>query len=112
MGDSAIAGGHLENFAPKVGSLRIVSTTRDSLLIEAKVNMTNPTNYSATVPYVNVNLLSNGTLLGSATAENIKVVPGRNENMLVRAKWEPLSTSGKKGVEAGKELLSQYISGR
>ena len=111
MGNSAIAGGHLESFAPKVGSLRIVSTTKESLLIEARVNMTNPTNYSASVPYVSVNLLSNGTLLGSAIAEDMKVVPGRNENMLVRARWEPLSVSGRKGLEAGKELLSQYISG-
>ena len=104
----AISGGSLEGFKPKVGSLQILETTKSSLTIEAKVNVTNPTDYSATVPYVNICLLSNGSRLGYATAENISVVPGQNDNMLVKALWEP---HGKHGRTVARELLSQYISG-
>lgn len=109
MGGSAISGNGLESFTPEVGDLEILETTRSSLLIQAKVNVTNPTNYSATVPYVNVNLFSNDTLLGQAIAKNVTVVPGRNDDILVTAIWEALSPKGK---AVGRELLSQYISGQ
>ena len=109
MGRSAISGHGLESFTPEVGDLEILETTRSSLLVQAKVNVTNPTNYSATVPYVNINLFSNDTLLGQAIAKNVTVVPGRNDNILVTATWEALSSKGK---AVGRELLSQYISGR
>ena len=112
MAGSALSGGGLKGFSPEVGSLKILETTKSSLLIEAKVNITNPTNYSATVPYVDINLFSNETLLGHATARDVNVIPGRNEGILVKATWEPSDLGGSKGVEAGRELLSQYISGQ
>lgn len=108
----AISGGDLKGFSPQVGSLRILETTRSSLSLEAKINITNPTEYSAIVPYVNIKMLSNGTEIGHATARNVSVVPGPNHNMLVEALWDPLSPSGEKGIAQGKELLSQYISGQ
>ncbi|MCJ1231953.1 hypothetical protein MMC12_008633, partial [Toensbergia leucococca] len=103
-----ISGGNLAGFNPKVGALRVVDTTRESLTIEARINITNPTEYTARVPYVNINLLSNGSILGNATAENVSIVPGPNDNILVQALWNP---RGKEDVAVGKELLSQYISG-
>ncbi|MCJ1283836.1 hypothetical protein MMC26_003167 [Xylographa opegraphella] len=106
-----LSGNGISSFAPKVGELRILDTTRTTFLIEAKVNMTNPTNYSATVPYVNINMLSNGTILGFAVTRNVKVVPGQNDNILVIATWEPARLGGQKGLDVGRELLSQYISG-
>ena len=111
MSSPALSGNGISSFAPKVGDLRILDTTRTTFLIEAKVNMTNPTNYSATVPYVNINMLSNGTVLGYAVARNVKVVPGQNNNILVLATWEPARFEGQKGLDVGRELLSQYISG-
>ena len=108
----AISGGDLKGFSPQVGSLRILETTRSSLSMEARVNITNPTEYSAIVPYVNIKMLSNGTEVGHATARNVSVVPGPNHNILVEALWDPLTPSGQKGVAQGKELLSQYISGQ
>ena len=108
----AISGGDLESFSPQIGSLRILETTRSTLSLEATVNITNPTEYSAMVPYVNINLLSNGTEIGHATARNISVVPGPNHNILVEALWDPLTPSGQKGKAQGKELISQYISGQ
>lgn len=107
----AISGGELKGFSPQVGSLRVMDTTRSTLSLEAKINITNPTEYSAIVPYVNIKLLSNGTEIGHATARNIAVVPGPNHNILVEAFWDPLTPSGQKGIAQGKELLSQYISG-
>ena len=108
----AISGGHLAGFSPKVGSLEILDTTESTLTIQARVNVTNPTEYSATVPYMNINLLSNGTILGHATAKHVSVIPGPNHDILVTAIWDPKTSSGEKGLEVGKELLSQYISGQ
>ncbi|CAD6575067.1 MAG: hypothetical protein ASARMPRED_007042 [Alectoria sarmentosa] len=106
-----ISGGELKGFSPQVGSLRVMETTMSTLSLEAKINITNPTEYSAIVPYVNIKMLSNGTEIGHATARNIAVVPGPNHNILVEALWDPLTPSGQKGIAQGKELLSQYISG-
>ena len=95
----------------KVGNLSIVDTSSTSITLQALVNLTNPTNYSATVPYFSINILVNGTHLGHALAKNIHVHPGNNTNLLVSAVWDPFSNGGKEGKEVGKELLSQYISG-
>ena len=91
--------------------MKIRGTSRHSLDIEAIISFTNPTDYSATVPFFDINVLSNGTLLGNATAENISVVPGRNEDLLVFAKWDPKKLSGSIGLDKANELLSQYVSG-
>ena len=108
----AISGGDLKGFSPQVGCLRILETTRSTLSLQATVNITNPTEYSAMVPYVNIKLLSNGTKIGHATAQQVSIVPGSNDNILVEALWDPSSQSGQKGIAQGKELLSQYISGQ
>ncbi len=88
-----------------------METTKSTLLLEAKINITNPTDYSATIPYININLLSNGTRLGQATVRNISIVPGSNNNLLAEALWDPVTSSGRAGLDQGRELLSQYISG-
>ena len=93
---------------PEVGSLEILETTSSSVFLQARINITNPTEYSAIVPYVNIQMLNNGSILGHATAENIAVVPGSNSGILVKALWNP---DGKKGSVVGRELLSQYVSG-
>jgi len=38
--------------------------------------------------------------------------PGNNTNLLVHVVWDPFTNSGEDGKAVGKELLSQYISGR
>ncbi|KAA8619596.1 hypothetical protein PtrSN002B_009462 [Pyrenophora tritici-repentis] len=75
------------------------------------VNFTNPTNYSATIPYFNINVLANGSHIGSATIENMEVLPGNNTNKLASLLWDPYTFGGDKGKKIGAELLSQYISG-
>jgi len=99
------------SFLPKVGSLQILDTGKSSLTIHALVNFTNPTEYSAVVPYIDIHILTNGTLLAHATARGLSVGPGVNTNLPVTAVWDPLSMSGEDGRAVGIEFLSQYISG-
>ncbi|KAL6158489.1 hypothetical protein ACJBU6_02601 [Exserohilum turcicum] len=94
-----------------VGNMAIIDTSPTSLTITALVNFTNPTKYSATVPYFNINVLANGSHIGSATVKDMEVVPGNNTNHLVSLHWDPYEYGGHKGKEVGAELLSQYISG-
>jgi hypothetical protein len=101
----------LSGFNPQIGDLKILDTTKSSLKLQAKVNMTNPTEYSAHVPYINIHILHNDTLVGHATAQGIHVVPGNNTNLLVEALWNPLDLGGQNGSEVGRNLISQYISG-
>ncbi|KAL8766474.1 MAG: hypothetical protein Q9209_006768 [Squamulea sp. 1 TL-2023] len=105
-----ISGGNT-TFSPKVGSLEILESSRTALTIKAKVNVTNPTEYSATVPFIDINISVNDTVLGHATARDVSVVPGPNQDLAVIAVWEPSCQDGKKGARIGSELLSQYISG-
>ncbi|KAI0137397.1 hypothetical protein BJ170DRAFT_605721 [Xylariales sp. AK1849] len=100
----------LHKLAPKVRSLRILDTTSNSITLQALVNVTNPTLYTAHVPFINVHVMSNGSVLGEATVENADVVKGVNSNLLVTAKWKP-SLSGRDGLQIGRDLISQYISG-
>lgn len=101
----------LAGLLPKVGELKVSSTGKHSINLQARVNFTNPTEYSADVGYVNVHILNNGSLIGDATARNIKVSPGNNSNILVEATWDPTTFGGDKSAEIGRDLLSMYISG-
>lgn len=96
---------------PKLVDLRILNTSETSLTIGATINATNPTDYSASIPYIDVHILKNGSLLGHATARNLEISTGRNGNLEAVAHYDPVSLSGPSGREIGRELLSQYISG-
>lgn len=98
--------------SPKVGNLQVVDTGVSSLTLQAEVNFTNPTDYSATVPYVDVHILINGTVLGHATIKDVTVVPGLNEGAIGQVTWEPLTAGGREGRAIGREFLSQFISGK
>ncbi|KAF2635110.1 hypothetical protein P280DRAFT_462208 [Massarina eburnea CBS 473.64] len=105
-------GGHnVSTFAPKIYNLSIVDTSRTSIVLQAHANLTNPTNYSATVPYFNINVLVNETILGQAIAKNVEVHPGNNSGILITVVWDPYRNSGAIGALVGRELLSQFISG-
>ncbi|OTB05416.1 hypothetical protein M426DRAFT_56928 [Hypoxylon sp. CI-4A] len=102
--------GSIGSLDPKIGSLRILDTTSDSITLQALINITNPTPYTAYVPYANVHVLNNGSVLGSATIENVDITKGPNTNMLVTAKWNP-PMGGDHGRKIGRDLISQYLSG-
>lgn len=88
-----------------------MSTSKTSINLEARVNFTNPTEYTAHVPYINIHILNNDSIIGDATATNVDVIQGNNTNILVQATWDPTTFGGEKGAKIGRELLSQYISG-
>lgn len=95
---------------PKVGSIDIVDTTPSSVTLQARVNVTNPTPYTARIPAINIHILCNDTLVGEAMAEDLDVVAGHNTNLLVRARWAP-SQGGEQGSKIGRDFISQYLSG-
>ncbi|KAJ4988206.1 pre-rRNA processing protein [Stagonosporopsis vannaccii] len=101
----------MERLNLKVGDMAIVDTSPTSITLQMKSNFTNPTNYTATIPYFNINVLVNGTLIGSATVENSTVRPGNNSGTVVTVLWDPYNYGGAKGKEVGAEWLSQFISG-
>ncbi|KAB8621896.1 hypothetical protein FH972_026007 [Carpinus fangiana] len=110
----AIGGGDgrdLKSLGLKIGNLKITESTPSSLSITAAVNFTNPTKYTATVPYADIHILANDTVLGHGTVRNLFLVPGNNTNAQFSAVWSPSAVDGKKGTKIGRELLSQFISG-
>ena len=86
------------SFESQVSDLEVLDTTPEKLIFAAMVNVTNPTEYSAKVPYVNISISSNGTDLGFAAAEGVSVEPGTNS---IRVK----SSLG------GRDFISRYLSG-
>jgi hypothetical protein len=74
------------------------------------VNITNPTPYSAYVPFISIQLLKNGSVLGNLIGKNLDIKTGNNSNLLVSALWDP-SLGGPKGHQHGIDLLSEYLSG-
>ena len=95
---------------PQASDIEVVETTRSSVLIKALVNISNPTPYTAHIPYLNIHVLSNGTIVGEATATDLDIISGNNTNLVVSALWKP-SLGGSKGSQHGRDLLSQYLSG-
>ncbi|KUJ12106.1 uncharacterized protein LY89DRAFT_786246 [Mollisia scopiformis] len=104
-------GKDFSSLKPSVGDLKVLSTSRTSLHLQAHVNFTNPTEYTAKIPYINIHILNNGSVIGDATARNITVGRGNNTNLLVQATWDPTTFGGENATKIGRELLSQYISG-
>jgi hypothetical protein len=96
---------------PKVGELKVLSTSKTSINLQARVNFTNPTEYTAHIPFINIYILKNGSIIGDATLQSVDIIQGNNTNILVQATWDPTTFSGEEGAKIGGELLSQYISG-
>ncbi|CAG8094403.1 unnamed protein product [Penicillium salamii] len=105
-------GNPLGRLNPLVVSLQLGETTESSMAISTLVNFTNPTQYSATIPFIDLLILSNDTAVAHIVAQNISIVPGHNSYVPVGFLWCPLNSSGMNGVEAGRALLSSYISGQ
>ncbi|KAI1158676.1 hypothetical protein F5B18DRAFT_639955 [Nemania serpens] len=99
--------GHID---PQIGSLKIVDSSLDSITLQALVNVTNPTPYTAYVPFVNVHLIANGSILGDGTIQSADIRAGNNTNLLVTATWNP-AKGGSHSRGTGRDLISQYISG-
>ncbi|KAI0804964.1 hypothetical protein GGR55DRAFT_309027 [Xylaria sp. FL0064] len=101
--------GAIGAISPKIGSLRVVDSSPDSLTLQALVNVTNPTPYTAYVPFANIHLVANNTVLGDGTVRNLDIRAGNNTNLLVTASWNP-AKQGPHGRKIGRDLISQYLS--
>ncbi|OHE97658.1 hypothetical protein CORC01_07073 [Colletotrichum orchidophilum] len=108
---AALPGDTFGSIHPQVGDVKIISTSSSAMTLEALVNITNPTPYTASIPYVNIHIVRDGFVLGSATAENLRVVQGNNTNLVVRANWDPTS-EGEAGRKIASDMISEYLSGR
>ncbi|KAL2015740.1 hypothetical protein VTK56DRAFT_4887 [Thermocarpiscus australiensis] len=95
---------------PRVGNIEVTGTTSTAISFKATVNITNPTPYSAHIPFVSIHIQSNGTTVGEARAENLDIKSGNNTDLAVSATWNPLM-GGRKGIQRGRDLLSAYLSG-
>lgn len=107
----APASGGFSDLKVAVETLEIVQTTQSSILLEAKLNLTNPTKYSANIPYINLRVAHNGTNVAHVTARNLSISPGFNSDIEISALWDPLQLGGKDGIAAGQDLISRYVSG-
>ena len=103
--------GGFPDIKPSVANITVRNSSKTSLSLQAFVNFTNPTEYTAQIPYINIHVLSNGSIIGDATTRNLSVGPGNNTNVLVEATWDPSRFGGEDAAKIGRELLSQYISG-
>ncbi|OJD27142.1 hypothetical protein ACJ73_01474 [Blastomyces percursus] len=94
-----------------VDALEIAQTTESSILLALRLNVTNPTEYSAKVPYINLLVAHNGTNVGHLTARNLSISPRLNSGLEISALWDPLQFGGKDGIAVGQDLISRYVSG-
>ncbi|KAF3936429.1 hypothetical protein ABW19_dt0204158 [Dactylella cylindrospora] len=111
-GDIIIKGGkyNLDDVHPRPSGINVVSSTKNSVKLAANVAFNNPTNYTANVPYVNIAIMKNGTLLGNGTIRDVSVGLGENK-ALVEAYWAP-ADGGEEAFATGRALLGDYVSGK
>ncbi|GIC91202.1 uncharacterized protein Aud_007644 [Aspergillus udagawae] len=102
--------GSFDELMPRLESLEVGPTTDSSMLVKTRVNVTNPTEYSAAVPYADFMMLYNGTKVAHITALDIALASKAVATIRVDIMWEP-SKGGQDGVEAGREFLSKCVSG-
>jgi hypothetical protein len=97
---------------PQVDELRILNTSDTGALLQARVNFTNPTPYTATIPYFSAHILTNGSMIGEAFARDVNLTLGNNTNNVIQVTWDPTSFGGEKSHQASQRLLSEYLSGK
>jgi hypothetical protein len=96
---------------PQVDNIQILNTSETGVTMEAMVNFTNPTPYTAQIPYVNLHILNSGYLIGEAIARDVNLTLGNNTGNVIYATWDPWTFGGTESQQVAKRLLSQYLSG-
>jgi hypothetical protein len=95
-----------------IESLELGDVTESSLFVKTTVGFTNPTQYSASVPLLDLVMLYNATSLAHLTARDVTIKPGTNTGVNVDLKWSPLDLGGPSAVLAGQDMLSRFVSGK
>ncbi|EGC42124.1 conserved hypothetical protein [Histoplasma capsulatum var. duboisii H88] len=103
--------GGFSDFKATMETIEVVETTESSILLGSKLKFTNPTEYSADIPFINLRVAHNGTNVGHVTARNLSISPGLNSGIEIFALWDPLQLGGKDGIAAGQDLISRFVSG-
>ena len=80
--------------------------------MEAIVDITNPTPYIASVPFVSVHIVEHGLVVGEAIARNVEFTLGKNKGLKISAIWDPTSYGGEEARAIGRQVLSEYVSGK
>jgi hypothetical protein len=93
-------------------SLALGDTTESSLIVKTAVNFTNPTQYSVSLPFVDLLLVYNSTKIAHMTTNGVRIVPGANSGIPIDLRWSPLDLGGPSAVLAGRDLISRYVSGK
>lgn len=107
-----VPGDLLTGLNPQVGEVHILNTSTVGLRLQGLVNVTNPTPYTATIPYINIHILEKENLIGEAIVKDMQFRKGNNTDILAEATWDPTSFGGKEGRVAAQRLLSEYLSGK
>jgi hypothetical protein len=79
--------------------------------VETVLKFTNPTQYSASVPLLDLLLVYNDTKVAHLTTRHVTIVPGTNTGVNVDLQWSPLDLGGPSAVLAGQDLISRFVSG-
>lgn len=109
---SDIPGDTIRALDPQFEDLRIVNTSDTGVHLRVKVCLTNLTPYTAKIPYVSLHIMRQGYMIGEAVAKDVDLQEGHNSGISVSVTWDP-STFGKAaGREAGRRLISDYLSGK
>ena len=104
----------IPDFAPEATSMEILTTTKESMTLQIGLIVENPTEYSAHIPYLAVQLENNGSIIGNASILNTNITPGNN-SIIVKATYAPIGKGrdgAKHAIEKGLELLGEYASGK
>lgn len=97
--------------SPKAHKVVIEDTAPHSITLRVDLSINNPTPWGAIVPYMNVNITQNDTVLGNASVHNVHILPGNNL-LTVWAIWDPRTHGGGQAGKIGAHLLGEYISGK
>ncbi|DAA74607.1 TPA_exp: Uncharacterized protein A8136_3145 [Trichophyton benhamiae CBS 112371] len=102
----------LNDINPHMQSIKIIETTKNSVLSRITVDFTNPTNYTAHMPYFDIKLVHNSSDVAHIIGHNLHIHPGQNTKVEIDALWNPLESGGEEGATAGRDLVSKCVSGK
>ncbi|TQV91477.1 pre-rRNA processing protein [Cordyceps javanica] len=109
---NGLPGDLISNVLPRVGDIWVRNTTSTAVRVECVVNFTNPTPYSASIPYINLHVISEGNILADVTMQDLLVGQGNVTDVTVSASWDPKGFGGDASREAGRRLISKFLSGK
>lgn len=109
---TALPGNAVSSLRPRISELRVLSTSTKALHLQGMVDFMNPTPYTASVPFLSIQIESGGHQIGEAIGRNLDLKPGNNTRNVVSATWNPFDFGGGEALECGRQLLSDYLSGK